>query len=222
MNVLKFKNKHPTHLQLKNHAKTGHLLGFAALLILLLVGCGNSEKQSDTGASIVSTIPLVTPLATLPPTWTPAPTNTPVPTATPTVTPTITVTPSATTTLTAEEICGRFSIVSVPDEGVSLPYAGVIAFSWDNSPPDSIVVLSLVRVKDGSEFLTQFPPEYQRNAFFELAYLPTWGAYRWTLSLFLESYGELCPVSGTFFREAWWGQPIINPLAPPFIFRLVE
>ncbi|MBZ0307420.1 MAG: hypothetical protein K8I82_15235, partial [Anaerolineae bacterium] len=133
--------------------------------------------------------------------------------------PTVTLTPTATTTLSAAAICNQFTVVSAPDEGISVAYTGLIAFSWDNSPPDSTVVLSLVRLKDGYETLTEFPPEYQRNAYFELAYLPSWGEYRWTLSLFLEPYGELCPTSGTFFREPWWNAPIVNPLAPPFIFR---
>lgn len=206
----------------RNNLRPQHRQAFAGAVILFffLMSCQTAEKKSVTQPP---TLPLATQavrVATLPPTWTPIPTATPSQTATQTPTPTLTVSPTVTATLSAESICDNFTLVSAPEAGVSLPFAGFIAFSWDGSPPDSLLILSVKSTTTDSETLVQFPSAAQRNAYFELYYLPTWGTYRWTLSLFIEPYGELCPISGTFFREAWWEHPVSNPLAPPFIFRV--
>lgn len=212
VNEPNFQNK-PS--KFKQHLLIGAVLGIS----LLLTNCTASNQKAESG--VPPTIPLNTSVAaTLPPTWTIVPSQTPSPTSTTTPTATVTQTPTITPTLAAETICENFKLVSVPDDGVSIPYVGFIAFSWEGSPPDSVVVLSIVRTQDSSEILIQYPPEAQRNAYFEFYYLPTWGMYRWTLSLVIEPYGELCASSGSFFREAWWNQPIANPLAPPFIFRV--
>lgn len=189
----------------------------AALILggLLLAACGGSEPQVQrvNTPSLVPLTPVTRP--TLPPAWTPTPSETPslMPTVTaaPTQTPTFTITP----TLTAREVCQQFVLTVAPSEGVAVDYDGIIGFSWEGAPPDSIIALSMVD-HTGEETLVQFSPDFSINTLFDLTALPTWGTYDWTLSLVLPPYGELCPQTGSFLREPWWADPFDNPLAPPF------
>jgi hypothetical protein len=155
---------------------------------------------------------------TLPPTWTPIPTATATPLPTRTLTPSPTVEPSPTATIPAEVICETFEWISVPPDNASLTYVGFFSIAWQNSPPDSIILLAVEQVATGEELLFSFPQELNLNSYLEMPYLPDWGSYNWTASLYIDGYGALCPTSGTFFREPWWDNPIIDPLAPPFIF----
>jgi hypothetical protein len=170
---------------------------------------------SSLVAVLILLMPGVAP--TLPPTWTP--TFTPAPSDTPTMTrtPTPTVTPSPTQTLTPNEICKTFELVGRPREGVSTSYIGTIGFGWTGAPPDSLVVISLRHVDSDEEVLGQFSADAGINAAIDLEALPEWGNYNWTLSLFLEPYGELCPFTGSFYRQPWWQGAIPNPLDPPFV-----
>jgi hypothetical protein len=118
-------------------------------------------------------------------------------------------------TLSAQALCQQFQVLAQPEQGASVAYGGVIGFAWQNAPSDSQLVLSLVD-SAGLETLFTLPPDLGFNAEIGLLNLPTWGDYRWRLSLFSEPYGELCPVEGAFFREPWWSRPIENPLNPPF------
>jgi hypothetical protein len=116
--------------------------------------------------------------------------------------------------LTSDRICEQFTLISSPEEGVSLAYTGYVGFTWENAPPDSLVVIGFVRGEQ--ETLAQAPPESAVNTLFDLTSLPGWGTYQWTISLYMEPYGEICQHRGEFFREPWWFRPIENPFAPPF------
>jgi hypothetical protein len=135
----------------------------------------------------------------------------------PTRTPTFTLTPTPVPTLTrtAADICARFTVISQPTEGAALAYGGFLGFSWANAPPDALVVLTL-RGRDGEEITGAFRPDNNLNASFPLTSLPQVGRYTWRLTLYLEPYGEICPLEGTFIRETWWARPLENPFAPPF------
>jgi len=181
--------------------KRGLLGGCTALVILISMVMGAAQAQQPT----------------LPPTWTPLPTFTPIPTATLTLTPTVTLTVTPAPTLSAESICETFTITGAPRDELSIPYAGGGGFSWQGIPYDSLVLLTLKRADNGEEVIIPFAADEGFNALFSAKQLPAWGRYTWTLSVYLEAYGEICPHSGAFYREAWWTRPIENPLAPPFV-----
>jgi hypothetical protein len=193
-----------------------------AVLILLIAvwglsGCSGTSPEDGVSSSQPTQTPVPLQASPLPPTWTASPPPTATVTATITKTsipPTQTHTPEPTETLTADHICERFTLISSPEEGVSLSYAGYIGVTWENAPPDSVVVMAFLRGEE--ETLAQASPQSGVNTLFDLGSLPGWGSYHWTIGLFIEPYGEICQQKGEFFREPWWFRPIENPFAPPF------
>jgi len=193
--------------------------GASPLLVVVFIFLAACTSQaSPTPPPAAPTILLVTPgkPPTLPPTWTPIPTPTPSQTPSPTPPPTLTASPSPTQTRAARAICQQFELLGAPAQDAVLAYDDWVAFSWRGAPPDSLIVLSL---RNGeSETLGQFLPDSGFDGVFDLLNLPKWGNYAWTLSILIESYGEICPQQGRFYREPWWQQPIQNPFNPVFMY----
>lgn len=191
--------------------------------LLLLAACESAPEAATLPAQPSPTlIPLQSPgtPVTLPPTWTPAPTSTSAPSATASPSPTITQTPQPSATFSAAALCEAWLLTSQPMPGISLPYGGFLSFLWaEGLPPDAQVILGFTHRSQAEEELLLAFPAGQLGTVLDITLLQRWGEFQWQAGIFLESYGEICPITGTFYREPWWAEPIPNPLSPPFAYN---
>lgn len=177
------------------NAQNLHRLFFAALLATLCA-CGSANPAptaTDTPTqSLFSTMIAPPARSTLPPTWTPS--FTPLPSATFTLTPT----PSLTPTLTAADICDGFKVLYELSPGEQFAWEGGIPILAGTEADDVVIRFNAVHQQTGESKLVEIPGGNMVVAELPANLLPQPGLYDWTLSVYSETYGDLCARSGTF------------------------
>jgi hypothetical protein len=190
-------------MDLKKTICPAFVSGWAFVLFLIgsifLAGCIEDIVTTAVPTRVRPSItPQHTPIRTLPPTWTPTSTWTPRPptlTRTPTQTPTITPSPDPAL------VCETFDLIAAPDNGIQVAYAGRIAFSWQNAPPNTEIHITILHRETDEGILVRWPAQQSLNMPVEMSYLPAPGRYDWRLVIYDELLGELCPVEGWFERN---------------------
>jgi len=164
-------------------------------ILCLIAACSPQLKPTPEISTSFPTnaAPLIP--QTLPPTWTPTFTPTSLP---PTLTPTITPTPSPIPTSSAESICAGFKLLDEFDSGKPFPWDGAIAFYMSSDAPEVVIRFVAIHRSTGENQGAQFPGGQTIIAELPINLLPHPGLYDWTLSVYSETFGDLCEREGTF------------------------
>lgn len=178
----------------------------ALLLVVLLAACSSGPPPTPT----VTATPLIR--STLPPTWTPTVTPSPAP---PSATPTTTATLTPVPTLSADDICGGFTLLYEIPAGARYDWDKIIPLMFSIEAADVTVRFLAVHratgenqgaeIAGGQTFIFEFP----------VALLPRPGVYDWTLGVYSPTYGDICVRSGTLTAvQPWLGAAASPTMAP--------
>jgi hypothetical protein len=114
------------------------------------------------------------------------------------LTPTIAPTPTPIPTASAENICAGFKLLYEFDTGRPFPADGAIVFYMSSDAPEVAIRFVATQRSTGENKRIEFPGGQAIIAELPVSLLPRPGLYDWNLSIYSETYGDLCVREGSF------------------------